>query len=173
MDNSSFDIVIKDNFLKEEDFKKIYNIISNLPFSPNDYLGKNTSDNLAWFSHKAPDEFLEIIKKQVFNQFNKKIKKFILANYTLVSNPKPLVHNDENEKTTTNWQLLLYIKGNSNITNGTGFYIEKENGVFELNTHIGFKENRAIFFKAGNWHSPLQWSGEYSKRYSFIGFLEI
>ena len=171
MDNSSFDIVIKDNFLKEEDFKKIYNIISNLSFSPNDYLGEKTSDNLAWFSHKAHTDFLEIIKNEVFNQFNKKIKEFVLANYTLLSNPKPLVHQDKIDN--VNWQLLLYIKGDLSVTNGTGFYIEKENGVFELNTHIGFKENRAIFFKAVNWHSPLQWSVEYSKRYSFISFLEI
>ena len=32
MDNGSFDIVIKDNFLKEEDFKKINNTISDLCF---------------------------------------------------------------------------------------------------------------------------------------------
>ena len=172
MDSSFFDIIIKDNFLKKKDFEKINKNISNLCFSPNNYCGEKNSDNFAWFSKKTPVEFLEIIKKEVFNQFNKKIKNFILANYTLVSNPKPLVHNDKDENTTTNWQILLYIKGDSSITNGTGFYVKKDNN-FELNTHIGFKENRAIFFKAGNWHSPLQWSGEYSKRYSFIGFLEI
>jgi hypothetical protein len=171
MDSNSFDIVIKDNFLKENDFKKINNNISNLSFTPNNYLGEESSDNLAWFSSKTPIEFLEIIKNEVFNQFNKKIKNFILANYTLLSNPKPLVHKDDGNN--VNWQLLLYIKGDSSITNGTGFYVKKNNETFELNTHIGFKENRAIFFKAGNWHSPLQWSGEYSKRYSFISFLEI
>jgi hypothetical protein len=46
----------------------------------------------------------------------------------------------------------------------TGFYLNRE-----LNTHVGFNENRAIIWHANTWHSPLNWaSDDKSKRYSII-----
>ena len=49
-------------------------------------------------------------------------------------------------------------------------YFKQQNkkNEFILNTHIGFKENRAIFFKSGTTHSPLTWQEDSSKRYSII-----
>ena len=57
--------------------------------------------------------------------------------------------------------------GPESINNGTGFY--KDN---ELNIHVGFKPNRAIFFSSDVWHTPLQWTGNGSFRYSICNFFK-
>ncbi len=175
MIDNYFDITIKDNFFKEKDFKEIYNKLDLFHWSPDNYVKyKNGDKEFAWYQHETSIDVKKIIENEVYNNFNKKIKNFVLSNYTMLNNPKTLVHQDKREG--VNWQLLIYLKGDSTIVNGTGFYVhnkEKKEEEYVLNTHIGFKENRAIFFKAGILHSPLQWSGNHSKRYSIINFLNI
>ena len=61
--------------------------------------------------------------------------------------------------------------GDKLINNGTGFY-EKLNDEYQLHTHIGFKENRAIFFDSTKWHSPLQFAGNSTPRYVMANFMD-
>ena len=60
--------------------------------------------------------------------------------------------------------------GEESTNNGTGFYHEVSPGNLELSMHIGFKHNRAIFFSSDVYHSPLQWAGNGSFRYSICNF---
>jgi hypothetical protein len=60
--------------------------------------------------------------------------------------------------------------GPESINNGTGFFERREKGPGQISLHVGFKHNRAIFFSADNYHSPLQWSGNGSFRYSINNF---
>ena len=47
-------------------------------------------------------------------------------------------------------------------------YIKNEDG-FQLNTHVGFVENRAIFWDSRAWHSPLNFAAnDKSKRFSIL-----
>lgn len=65
---------------------------------------------------------------------------------------------------------LIYIKGEFLLNNGTGFY-ENINEKLHLNTHIGFKENRAIFFNGNIFHASLQWADKNSSfRYCMANF---
>ena len=69
------------------------------------------------------------------------------------------------------FNCLIYLLGNPLINNGTGFYIEQE-GNQVLNSHVGFKENRAIFFDAKIYHSPLQFAGNSTPRYVMANFIK-
>ena len=58
------------------------------------------------------------------------------------------------------------------INNGTGFY-EKEKEGLTLHTHIGFKENRAIFFDSTIYHSPLLFAGNSGPRYAMANWIGV
>jgi len=68
------------------------------------------------------------------------------------------------------FNCLIYLVGDKLINNGTGFY-EKVKGELVLHTHIGFKENRAIFFDSHIYHSSLQFAGNSSPRYVMANFI--
>ena len=76
------------------------------------------------------------------------------------------------------YNCLIYLIGDKLVNNGTGFYEESDsegdnnlNTDYNLHTHIGFKENRAIFFDAKIWHSPLQFAEPASPRYIMANFI--
>ena len=156
---NGFNIVIKDNFLDKDIFKKIHQKINTYDYSANG----NQIDgiNHIWFSCKAEDEIKKIIKDKCEKVLNKKFK-VNFCSYTLLATVEPVVHCDLTEL--CDYQIILYIKGNTNLHKGTGFYLSGE-----LNTHIGFNENRAIIWHANTYHSPLNWaSDDKSRRYSIV-----
>ena len=55
----------------------------------------------------------------------------------------------ESDKTAL-YNLYLMIEGGSQLNHGIGFYDNNQ-----LNIHIGFQENRAVFFNSNILHSPL------------------
>jgi hypothetical protein len=167
--NSIFEISIKDNFFKKTLFEKILNNLNYLNWSATGNLYNNNKH--PWFSSILKDPKIEkYIIKEIKKLFNKEIISFKLINYTLVTKVEhPSPHDDLQEG--VDYQLLIYLKGDPLIHNGTGFYIKKENNSI-LNTHVGFYENRAIFFKAGIIHAPLTWVENSSKRFSIICFLK-
>jgi len=81
---------------------------------------------------------------------------------------KPRPHTDE--KMGATHQCLIFMCGEESTNNGTGFYSEKNLDELELSIHVGFKKNRAIFFSSDVFHSPLQWAGNGSIRYSICNF---
>ena len=58
--------------------------------------------------------------------------------------------------------VLQRVKGKALLNNGTGFFIDGK-----LSSHVGFVENRALFFNGSKiWHTDLQGLGESSPRYT-------
>jgi hypothetical protein len=155
-----FNIIIKDNFLDQDLHEKIhsrihaYNYSSSYNFIP--------GTNHIWFSCPVEKEIEEIVKNKCEETLNKKFK-VNFCSYTMLATVKPEVHCDYSENNCDH-QIIIYIKGNTNLHKGTGFYL---NG--ELNTHVGFNENRAVLWHANALHSPLNWaSDDKSKRFSII-----
>ena len=94
--------------------------------------------------------------------------KKINSNYFLsFPNTPAIPHEDGGE-----YNCLIYIVGDKLINNGTGFY-EKLNNKYHLHTHIGFKENRAIFFNSQIDHSSLQFAGNSTPRYVMANFCYV
>ena len=84
-------------------------------------------------------------------------------------NTPPIPHNDP-----TLYNCLIYLIGDKVVANGTGFYEKKkfdDGEDYDLHTHIGFKENRAVFFDAKIWHSPMQFAEPASPRYAMANFI--
>ena len=124
-----------------------------------------------WHIHTLPNQC--DVKKQIAvliaKNFNFNISTFKESSYTMVgASDKPRPHKDDNIQTTH--QCLIYMYGEESTNNGTGFYHEKSKNKHELSIHVGFKQNRAIFFSSDVWHSPLQWAGNGSFRYSICNF---
>jgi hypothetical protein len=75
-------------------------------------------------------------------------------------NVRPLFHLDNNKGYVANF--LLYVKGEPLLNNGTGFLYSQD-----LSAHIGFVENRALFFNGTKIpHNDLQCFGDSSMRYT-------
>ena len=163
--DGGFNILIKDSFIEKEFFDKIKNLIPTLHFGNNHYLRDGPSGHV-WFSADTEKDVENYIKEKCEKILNKKLK-VILCSYTMVATVEPLVHQDAEF---CDYQALIYIKGNENIHKGTGFYVlNKDKNTFELNTHVGFKENRGVIWESGAWHSPMNWLAEdKSKRYAVI-----
>jgi len=116
----------------------------------------------------AEKHIADHIRKKCSELYNKKFKERYCA-YTMVARTTPMVHKDLDDY--TSHQILLYIRGDESLHRGTGFYVKNKNtkDTYELNTHIGFKENRAIFWESSSYHSPLMWDDKnQSKRFSIL-----
>jgi|TARA_R110000823_G_C15598073_1_gene465031 hypothetical protein len=104
----------------------------------------------------------------------KKIKKTFFPNVSLevVNSAYHLRHNKTKVKPHTDdieYNFILYLKGHELVYNGTGFYYKNN-----LNTYIGFVENRALFFDGkNNVHTDLQALGESSPRYTINIFYKL
>ena len=172
-----FDIHIKDNFLDDKLFKLIYDKI---PFYTYRYnftqhaikdsklISKENKNEHLFYGADAEKHTADHIRKKCSKLYNKKFKERFCS-YTMVARTTPMVHKDLDDY--TSHQILLYIRGDESLHRGTGFYVKNKNtkDTYELNTHIGFKENRAIFWESSSYHSPLMWDDKnQSKRFSIL-----
>lgn len=170
-------IIIKDNFFDEKILKEIQKDISNLQFtnryaSKSKLKGDNPENNVyqkIYFSvdlnpeHFAVEEVFKNLKKYFLNNLN-----LVSSNYFLSSKHEEATpHNDAN----VDLNCLIYIKGNYLINSGTGFYDKRDNN-FVLNTHVGFKENRAIIFDSNIYHTSLQFNKNCGTRYVMANFFD-
>jgi len=156
---NGFYITVKDNFLEKEKLLELQKNLPLLNYSSKHNVIKNI--NHIWFSTPANKEITNIIKNKCEKLLNKKFK-INFCSYTLLSTVEPLPHCDLSDE--TDYQVIVYIKGDVDLHKGTGFYV---NG--ELNTHIGFNENRAVIWHSNSWHTPMNWAADNkSKRYSVI-----
>ena len=163
-----FDINIKDNFIEPDIFKSIYEKIPFYHYSGDShrYEQDKANENHLFFAINTEPEIADYIRKRCEKLYNKKLK-LRYCSYTMVQRAEPMVHCDAKDDCTTH-QVIVYIRGDVGLHRGTGFYTEVNNK-YELNTHIGFNENRAIFWYSPVFHSPLTWYDKNkSKRYSII-----
>ena len=163
-------IIVKDNFFKLETLNSIKNELSNTHFTNRYHDLKNTIYQKVYFhqeinsTHFAVKEMHENLKEFNLTYDLEKTE----SSYWLSSKHKdPTPHNDVNDI-----NCLVYLKGAHLINSGTGFYDKIKND-FVLNTHIGFKENRAIIFDSKIYHSSLQFNEDSGLRYVMVNFLWI
>ena len=166
---NNFDIRIKDNFLEKKIFDGVYSKINYYHYSgtSNYQESKENGTEHIWFSADTEIEIKDYVTKKVEESLNQKLT-CTLCSYTMLQTAVPLVHNDFFPG--CDYQVIIYIKGTPNIHKGTGFYVlNKDTNAFDLNTHIGFYENRAVMWDSKAYHSPMNWLAEdKSKRFSII-----
>ena len=170
-------IFVQENFFDAETYKIIVNEMIRLEYKPPEQSDIDNLKSCYWHYHQLPEE-CEVkteIKKLVKKYFFYEIEKFTSPSiYTMVGatdHPKP--HRDNLCSYVPKYQLIVYMLGPESINNGTGFYErDEETGHGEISLHVGFKANRAIFFSAETIHSPLQWAGNGSFRYSINNFFK-
>jgi|TARA_R110002020_G_scaffold46611_2_gene132565 hypothetical protein len=163
-----------DNFLPIKELHKLQNLIHTTDLRPVTNM-ENKQLNIGfrnWISYKDP----------IFKVFNKRTayhfplsKKFVpqddmISLHLRHNKEKPIPHTDGQHiggiHQPAPYNILFYLKGEKLLNNGTGFYV---NG--ELSAHVGFVENRALFFKGGDiYHTNLQYFGDSSPRYTLITF---
>jgi len=167
INNTEFDIRIKDNFLNEEDYNKIKLYTKRIFWKPTSLSYSTNNPTHVWFTDDAPDEITELMKKEVSKLFNVEILNVSVNQFSFVTKSKKSeVHNDASE--ITNFQTILYIDGDENVHSGTGFYVKTDDNKFELNTHIGFRPNRIVSWTSNVYHAPLSFADAFQKRISLV-----
>ncbi len=161
-----------DNFLDKDSLESLQKQMLNLSYKP----AINKEAHYGYEHHFSLDHFKDdpLLKKikDTFFQHDDLIPNEIRA-HLRHNKAKPLPHLD-NAKCKCSccndcFAFLIYVKGDSLLYNGTGFYGQDK----KLCAYIGFEENRALFFNAGRmWHTDLQALGESTPRYSLNIFFK-
>jgi len=178
-----WNIHLIDDFLPKEVFDNIYKNIDTLSF-PDQFLHEQENGGKpkhVWFSSEISpnDDFIKIVRENVKKKFRQEVKRISTAAWTLANSQEPCPHVDR-EEFPGEKHLMIYLKGTEEINSGTGFYIAKDEksakgtpNQYDLNTHIGFKENRAVLFTAKDCcHSPLLWNSQSMGRYAALVWFE-
>ena len=163
-------IHIQDNFFDSKFIQTLQKELITLEFKHRFSTFKHINNYDHNYHHVELTEDAPVVQevtKQLKTHFNFSSIKYMQSSYLLSFPNTPAVpHQDESD-----FNCLIYLLGNPLINNGTGFYIEQE-GNQVLNSHVGFKENRALFFDAKIYHSPLQFAGNSTPRYIMANFIK-
>jgi hypothetical protein len=160
-------IAFKDNFLSKKYLTTLQDLATNLPMEPSfNGKGKGIGSRLSFN-----------LNDEIFNELRLKIKEdFPLSKKFNIDNEatffhlrhsilEPLPHVDDGKH---KYNFLFFLKGEELLNNGTGFYHNQK-----LSAHVGFIENRAIFFDGNKiWHTNLQHFGKSSPRYTILIFFK-
>tara|TARA_R100001015_G_C4626572_1_gene185622 strand:- start:796 stop:1326 length:531 start_codon:yes stop_codon:yes gene_type:complete len=170
-------IFIQDNFFDKDFFTKLQREVVLQDFTSRYLHIKKTRPNTSSdnpyqrFYHNVPlsskSKVVLEVKKNIKKYFKTTVKLHEGMSFYFLSFPNtpPNPHYDPGL-----FNCLIYLVGDNLVNNGTGFY-EKVNDDLVLHTHIGFKENRAIFFDSHIYHSALQFAGNSSPRYVMANFI--
>ena len=156
--NTEF-VMYVDNFLSPETLKSLQENFLNLEYGEVKNPGGQVYGHRHTFPHSFhSDPLLTLIKEYFFP--NRNLVPTSVSAHLRQNNKEPLFHVDTNNGNTPNY--LLFVKGEPLFNNGTGFAYNNQ-----LSSHIGFVENRALFFNGSKiLHSDLQSFGESSERYT-------
>ena len=173
-------IFVQDNFFDLDTLNKIQQEVTSIEFGIREKSDVNNelASSRYYFEHAlstesdVAKEVTKLIQKYFYRKvdtYNK--EKPHQINYFL-SNPKEAIpHKDTpHPELDIDYNCLIYLKGEHLLNNGTGFYAMNKLKELELSIHVGFKCNRAIFFSSDVYHTPLQWAGNGSFRYSICNF---
>ena len=156
--NTKF-VMYVDDFLSKETLHSLQETLVNLNYEE----VKNPAGQEYGFRHTFPNSFyddplLKIIKQYFFPHRN--LKPISVSAHSRQNKKEPLFHTDDEKGNVANF--LFFVKGEPLLNNGTGFTHDNQ-----LSSHIGFVENRALFFNGMRIpHSDLQSFGESSKRFT-------
>ena len=170
-------IFVVEDYFPQETYKLVCENILKVNFTPPPLERREVQEEASgsnggayWFQERisSRSDVAKICFEQIKPKFFHDPKKIQTILYTIVSPQKQFApHVDKQNK--GDYQVLIYLIGDEKVNNGTGFYKPDKEGNLNLNTHIGFRENRAILFTKDNYHNNLLWAGDSSMRYS-IGF---
>ena len=156
--NTKF-VMYVDDFLDEATLKSLQDTLMNLNYTQVD----NPQGQVYGQRHTFPKSFhndplLKLIKQYFFPHRN--LEPISVSAHYRQNKDEPLFHIDDDKGNVANF--LLFVKGKPLLNNGTGFMHNNQ-----LSSHIGFVENRALFFNGSKiWHSDLQSFGDSSNRYT-------
>jgi|21_taG_2_1085346.scaffolds.fasta_scaffold17686_4 hypothetical protein len=161
-------IIVQDNFFSKKMLNKIKIDLTHQKFINRFKIRNNTPYQKIYFNvdlkdtHPVVLETKKILKKKFnLNCFN------INSHYFLSTKHKEATpHADHANE----YNCLIYLQGANLLNSGTGFY-DKINNTYHLNSHIGFKENRAIIFDSKIFHSSLQFNEGGGTRYCLANFI--
>ena len=159
-------VFVKDNFFPADFYQKLVQEMISLEYAPQREEKRKQLEGCYWHSFNVPYNapVQNKIKDLIKENFNFEISDFLETTYTMVgAADKPRPHTDWQSGCTH--QCLIYMYGEQSVKNGTGFYRDTQ-----LSMHVGFVQNRAIFFSSDVFHAPLQWAGNGSFRYSIGNF---
>ena len=154
--NTKF-VMYVDDFLEEKTLKSLQNTLMNLNYAKVD----NPQGQVYGQRHTFPKSFhndplLKLIKQYFFPHRN--LEPISVSAHYRQNKDEPLFHIDDDKGNVANF--LLFVKGKPLLNNGTGFMHNNQ-----LSSHIGFVENRALFFNGMKIpHSDLQSFGDSSNR---------
>ena len=152
-------VMYVDDFLDEATLKSLQDTVTNLEYQE----VKNPNGQLYGMRHTFDkginnDPLIKLIKQYFFPHRN--LEPISVSAHLRENNKEPLFHTDDDKGNVANF--LLFVKGESLLNNGTGFMHNNQ-----LSSHIGFVENRALFFNGMKIpHSDLQSFGDSSNRYT-------
>ena len=156
--NTEF-VMYVDNFLDEDTLKSLQENVTKLEYRA----VKNPNGQLYGMRHTFnknihSDPLLKLIKQYFFPHRN--LEPMSVSAHLRENKKEPLFHVDDDKGNVANF--LLFVKGEPLLNNGTGFMHNNR-----LSSHVGFVENRALFFNGSKiWHSDLQSFGDSSNRYT-------
>tara|TARA_R100000655_G_scaffold10945_3_gene25766 strand:+ start:719 stop:1240 length:522 start_codon:yes stop_codon:yes gene_type:complete len=152
-------VMYVDDFLDKDTLESLQETFQKINYSE----VKNPEGQLYGHRHTFPQSFhndplLKLIKQYFFPHRN--LEPISVSAHLRENNKEPLFHTDDDKGNVANF--LLFVKGESLLNNGTGFMHNNQ-----LSSHIGFVENRALFFNGMRIpHSDLQSFGDSSSRYT-------
>ena len=160
-------VMYVDDFLDEATLKSLQDTVMSLNYTQVD----NPEGQIYGFRHTFDksihkDPLLKLIKQYFFPHRN--LEPISVSAHSRQNKEEPLFHVDNDKGNVANF--LLFIKGEPLLNNGTGFMHDNK-----LSSHIGFVENRALFFNGMKIpHSDLQSFGDSSNRFTLnIFYKEI
>ena len=156
--NTEF-VMYVDNFLEKKTLKSVQDNILNTNHKEIwDSEGNLYGKRFTFPESFKKDPLLGLIKQYFFPHRN--LVPISLHSHLRANAEKPLFHVDDQKGGCANF--LLFVKGEPLLNNGTGFLFNEE-----LSSHIGFVENRALFFNGSKVkHGDLQSFGDSSPRYT-------
>jgi len=156
--NTKF-VMYVDDFLGEDTLKSLQDTITKVEYQE----VKNPGGQVYGSRHTFPKSFhndplLKLIKQYFFPHRN--LEPISVSAHYRQNKDEPLFHTDDDKGNVANF--LLFVKGEPLLNNGTGFMHNNQ-----LSSHIGFVENRALFFNGMKIpHSDLQSFGDSSNRFT-------
>ena len=156
--NTKF-VMYVDDFLTQETLESLQETFQKINYET----VKNPEGQVYGQRHTFPHSFhsdplLKLIKNYFFPHRN--LEPISVSAHLRENNKEPLFHTDYDKGNVANF--LLFVKGEPLLNNGTGFMHDNK-----LSSHIGFVENRALFFNGMKIpHSDLQSFGDSSNRFT-------
>ena len=157
--NTEF-VMYVDNFLDDKTLKDLQNKLTKIEYSESkDKHGRVYGRRHTFFGeHHKSDPVIKLIKQYFFPHRN--LVADSIHAHIRDNSKEPLFHVDVENNVCANF--LFFVKGEPLLNNGTGFMKNDQ-----LSSHIGFVENRALFFNGSKiLHSDLQSFGDSSPRYT-------